>query len=375
MSQPSSTPALSLFALALSVGLLISVILGSEASALIAAVHVLVLALAIWSRAPAPAPSTREVRWGDGSYELLDKLGEGGMGEVFRARHAELRRVVAIKQIKPLRKTSEERVRFKREARVLSSLSNPHTINVFDAGIQPDGTFYYVMELLDGLDLEKLISEKGPLPGPRVIHILRQATMSLSEAHKKGLVHRDLKPANLMVCRYGGEFDFVKVLDFGLVKGGAQEGESQDDITQGGDTPGTPAFLAPESLLGRDHVTHAVDIYALGALGFFLLTGRFLFDETTPLKMMQAQLNTPPPRASEYASSEVPQALDELLALCVKKSPSDRPKDADTLLAELESLSTLYPWTREAASAQWDEVPALRLAPFSQPPLPSDLGA
>ena len=291
------------------------------------------------------------------------------MGEVFRARHVELRRDVAVKQIKPLRSSEEDRRRFEREARVLSTLSNPHTINVFDAGVREDGTFFYAMELLDGLDLEKLIQRTGPLSAPRTIHILRHAVLSLCEAHGKGLVHRDLKPANLMVCRYGGELDFVKVLDFGLVKGRLPDNDT-DPLSQDGGLPGTPAFLAPESIRGSAYVDSRADVYACGALGYYLLTGHFLFDEMTPMGMVQAQLNEKPPRASEKCPFDVPPAFDALIDRCLAKSAEERPNTME-LRTLLDQLRHENPWTREDAEAAWSSIPEAQFRLTSQPALPS----
>jgi serine/threonine-protein kinase len=290
---------LSLLGAGLSIGLVFCALWAPDLTLLIAGVNVMVVLLALWS---GPRSESDRSRASDqlvsDQYEIVSKISEGGMGEVFRAKQVELGRLVALKRIKAERLTADDRARFKREARVLSSLFNPHTINVFDAGIQNDKTLFYVMELLDGIDLRVLVEKEGPLEPARVVHILRQATMSLLEAHQKDLVHRDLKPANIMVCRYGVEFYFVKVLDFGLVKGGQiDDGDSFDVITRACELPGTPAFLAPESVSGRAHLDSRADFYSLGAVGYFLLTGAYLFDAETPLAMVRAQLHDEPPRA------------------------------------------------------------------------------
>lgn len=366
---------LRVFSLLCAVGVLLTAWFAAQYVLLVAALSAAVAVLDFFSTT-VPQSEEREEgeHLGSTEYELLEKLGEGGMGEVFRARQIGLRRDVAVKRIKPVRTNEEDRRRFRREARVLSTLSNPHTINVFDAGIHDDGTFFYVMELLDGIDLEKLVVGYGPQEPARVIHILRQAALSLAEAHLKGLVHRDLKPANLMVCRYGGESDFVKVLDFGLVKGQIPEGDGEGEpLTQDEALPGTPAFWAPESIRGSKFVDARADIYAFGALGHYLLTGRFLFEEETPMGMIRAQLNDEPQRASAQSPYEVPEALDEFLAHCLKKDVSERPQSIQEVLVTLESLALAHPWPRESALQWWQQVPVKRTSSPSLPPLPSEI--
>ena len=359
MSLKLNISGLGAFALLCSGSVLISVKLAPDLIPLLAGVNTLAAVLALVS--PAAGLKNRKgasAQWGSGSYEMLDKISEGSMGEVYRARHVELGRIVAHKRVKPTRLTKEGRARFKREARVLSSLTNPHTIKVFDAGVTEEKTLFYAMEFLDGIDLGNLVENEGPLVPARVIHIMRQATNSLCEAHEKGLVHRDLKPANLMVCRYGGETDYVKVLDFGLVKSlSHDEDESYESITNAGAIPGTPAFLAPESVSGRHFVDARTDIYALGAIGHFLLTAQFMFDADTPMEMIRAQLSDIPPRASSRSPFEIPQALDNLIAQCLEKDPIKRPQSAEELLAQLERLESELPWTRQQASEGWKDVP------------------
>lgn len=308
------------------------------------------------------------------AYEVLDKLGEGGAGEVFRARQRELGRLVALKRIKPRQLSTDEAERFRREARVLSALSNPHTINVFDAGIQREGSLFYVMELLDGLNLRQLIEKDGPLPPARVIHILRQATLSLIEAHQKGLIHRDLNPSNLMVCRYGCEFDFVKVLDFGLVKlvAAANEGESFDSITRAGAVPGAPAFTAPESISGEGSPSPVADLYALGAIGYYLLSGKYLFEAEGAVAMARAQLYEEPAPLSEVSPLETPEDLEALIHRCIKKDPKERPQSAEELFDLLEALLVRFPWTRAQARTCWQAVPDVSDWNEPEPPLPSE---
>ena len=214
-----------------------------------------------------------------GSYRLVERLGEGGMGEVWRAQHRLLARPAAIKLIRGSGagnvSASDEAVRrFEQEAQVTARLSSPHTVQLFDFGVAGDGRFYYVMELLDGLDLETLVRRHGPLPAERVIHLLRQVCHSLTEAASYGLVHRDIKPANLFVCRYGGDCDFVKVLDFGIAKAADHLIETQTiGLTAEHGLRGTPAYIAPEQVLGGSAVDSRADIYAVGCVAHFLLTG------------------------------------------------------------------------------------------------------
>ena len=214
-----------------------------------------------------------------GSYKLVERLGQGGMGEVWRAEHRLLARNAAVKLVRPevLGGGGPEdaqviRRRFEREAQATAALGSPHTIRVFDYGVTDDGTFYYVMELLAGRDLESLVREFGPVQADRVVYLLRQVCHSLAEAHARGLVHRDIKPANIYVCRLGLEFDFVKVLDFGLVKVRQPRGQQALTATME-HTTGTPAYMAPEIILGETNVDRRADVYALGCVAYYLLTG------------------------------------------------------------------------------------------------------
>src|SRR3989475_5593208 len=245
-----------------------------------------------------------------GSYRLEEKLGEGGMGEVWRARHRMLARPAAIKLIRPSiagdarAGVSEEAVRrFEREAQVIARLRSPHTVELFDFGIATDGAFYYVMELLDGLDADSLLRRFGPTPPERAIYLLRQVCHSLSEAQSCGLVHRDIKPANIFLCRYGEEYDFVKVLDFGIVKGVRDSADTSPVHTRENAVQGTPAFIAPEQAMGTD-LDGRADIYATGCVAYWLLTGQFVFTAETPmgLLMQHAQASPAPPSARTHQS-------------------------------------------------------------------------
>ena len=230
-----------------------------------------------------------------GSYHLIELLGTGGMGEVWRARHRLLARNAAIKLVRPevlgVRNDAEARLvirRFEREAQATAQLSSPHTVHLFDFGVTQEGTFYYVMELLAGRDLESLVREFGPVPANRALFLLRQVCHSLADAHARGLVHRDIKPANIYVCRMGLEYDFVKVLDFGLVKIKQGGGGTGTLATLDGTTKGTPAYMAPEIILGEADVDRRADVYALGCVAYYLLTGQLVFQADTPVKMHHA---------------------------------------------------------------------------------------
>jgi eukaryotic-like serine/threonine-protein kinase len=249
----------------------------------------------------------------------------------------------------------EDQRRFEREARVLSQLRSPHTVEVFDFVVKNTGELYYAMELLDGLNLQVAVREHGPLPPERVVDLLLQACASLKEAHDQGLVHRDIKPANLMICRYGGEFDFLKVLDFGLVKKPPSR-SSLVGITRTATVLGTPAYLAPESLNGSKFVDGRADLYALGAVGFWLLTGRLVFEHDQPLHIVQMHLKDPPPKASAHSRFTIPEALDQLLLDCLAKSPEERPQSAAVLRDRLEAVPLSERWSQERAAAWWSAI-------------------
>jgi serine/threonine-protein kinase len=307
-----------------------------------------------------------------GSYHLIEKLGEGGMGEVWRAEHRMLARPAAVKLILPERLGSDpesRRVaigRFEREAQVTATLRSPHTIELFDFGVARDGTFYFVMELLDGMDLDSLVEDFGPQPAARVVHLLRQACHSLHEAHLAGIIHRDIKPANMFVCRYGGEFDFVKVLDFGLVKHRAvrrKEDRGRTDearlaetaaiLTQVGRIAGTPAFMAPELALGDRDLDGRVDIYALGCVGYWLLTKQLVFEKFSTRDMLLAHVGTAPDRPSTRGDFEIPKELEDVILQCLEKDRNDRPPDAKTLSRMLADVHLDEQWTDEKKENWW----------------------
>jgi len=293
-----------------------------------------------------------------GSYELETMIGKGGMGEVWRARHRLLAREAAIKLIRTDvlaaqtgRAAALVRRRFEAEAKATAALRSPHTVSLFDYGPADDGSFYYAMELLDGIDLESLVKRFGPLPPERVAHILMQACDSLEEAHRTGLIHRDVKPTNLFVCRVGMNYDFVKVLDFGLVKTATADGESR--MTKDGMTTGTPAYMAPEIALGKENVDGRVDIYGLGCVAYYLLTGQLVFDEPTATVQALAHVQKEPQALSLRTEVPIPDPLERIIMSCLAKDPSDRPRSAQSLADELERAMGARRWTRENAVSWW----------------------
>jgi eukaryotic-like serine/threonine-protein kinase len=293
-----------------------------------------------------------------GSYRLGELLGRGGMGEVYRATHRMLARPAAIKLIRP--EVLAERggeiaslavTRFRREAEAAANLRSPHTVELYDFGVTDDGTLYFVMELLQGMDLETLVQREGPLPSKRVIHILRQVCESLEEAHVNGLVHRDIKPANIHVGRVGLRQDFVKVLDFGLVKSVGSLTGQDSMATAAGLTPGTPAYMAPEIALGEP-VDGRADLYALGCVAYYLLTGRLVFEGTASFQVIAKHIQEPPIPPSQRTELEVDPVLDRLVLACLAKKPEDRPQSAAELDRELGDIHK-EPWSQEEAQRWW----------------------
>jgi serine/threonine-protein kinase len=295
-----------------------------------------------------------------GSYRLERKLGQGGMGEVWLAKHQLLARPAAVKMIRPqavAASAAQQRLvlaRFEREAQATASLRSQHTIQLYDFGIARGGSFYYVMELLDGFDAHTLVARFGPTPPSRAIHLLRQACDSLGEAHERGLVHRDMKPANVFVCRYGREVDFVKVLDFGLVKVQGELGGEDGNLTVEGSVGGTPNFIAPEQVLG-DEVDGRADIYALGCVAYWMLSGEYVFQGATPLKTMMMHVEAPPTAPSSASRQPIPEDLDRLVLRCLQKDPAERPQTADDLAAQLTSIEIVQTWAGRPAREWWDQ--------------------
>lgn len=296
-----------------------------------------------------------------GSYRLVGLIGRGGMGEVWHGTHRMLARPAAIKLIKPEilgaptdKATASIIRRFQREAEAASRLQSPHTIRLYDFGQTRAGTFYFAMELLEGLDLETLLRRFGPLPAERAVYLLRQACHSLGEAHEMGLVHRDVKPANIYTCRLGREFDFVKVLDFGLVK--YDQDESILDTIKSADlTTGTPAYMAPEMASGADPVDRRADLYALGCVGYWLLTGQMVFEADSPLRMLIQHIQALPVPPSIRTGRLVQLDLERVIMRCLEKDPTRRPQSADDLLADLDGVALPHPWDQARARAWWGE--------------------
>jgi serine/threonine-protein kinase len=298
-----------------------------------------------------------------GSYELLEQLGEGGMGEVWRARHRLLARDAAIKLVRPevLGASTEDQSRlvlrrFEREAQATAQLSSAHSIRLFDYGIADDGSFYYVMELLTGRDLESFVRQFGPVPPDRAMYLLRQVCHSLAEAHERGLIHRDVKPANIYVCRMGLDYDFVKVLDFGLVKfNDARELDSRTQtlMTAAHTTIGTPAYMAPEIILGRSDIDRRADVYAIGCVAYFMLTGQLVFEGSTPMEALVSHVHQPPVPPSARSEVRIPPDLDAIVLACLEKDPDKRPQDAIALRRLLHECDTCSAWSSARARDWW----------------------
>ncbi|HEX6164865.1 MAG TPA: serine/threonine-protein kinase [Vicinamibacterales bacterium] len=296
-----------------------------------------------------------------GSYELIEQLGAGGMGSVWRGRHRFLARDAAIKLVRPEAMGDTESAaqsqlrRFEREAQATALLRSQHSIRLFDFGAAEDGSFYYVMELLEGRDLESLVKEFGPLPPERVTFLLKQICHSLAEAHARGMVHRDIKPANIFLCRMGLEFDFVKVLDFGLVQ--TRKPDASTAVTETLITAqqliGTPAYMAPEVILGKDDVDRRADVYAIGCVAFFLLTGTRVFENGNQMQTLIDHVHAEPVPPSARLGRPLPEALDRLVVDCLRKKPADRPGDAAELLDRLSSAHFPDTWSNSAASLWW----------------------
>lgn len=294
-----------------------------------------------------------------GSYHLEELLGRGGMGEVWRASHRLLARSAAVKLVRPelmgasTSQDTESMIRrFRREAEATAALHSPHTIRLFDFGVTDDRTFFYVMELLTGVDLDTLVRSSGPLPAERVIYLLRQACHSLNEAHAQGLVHRDITPRNIYTCRMGLDYDFVKVLDFGLVSFSDPRSVGQSLMTGAHTTTGTPAFMAPEVIL-EGAVDARADIYSLGCVAYYLLTGELVFEADTPMKMFVQHLQAEPVPPSQRGELPIPMGLDRLVLACLAKDPEARPQTIDELVRRLDAIPMTATWTNAAARRWW----------------------
>ena len=292
-----------------------------------------------------------------GSYQLGELIGRGGMGEVYKATHRMLARPAAIKLIRPERMGTpgssggqSALTRFRREATSAANLQSPHTVNLYDFGVTADGTFYFAMELLEGMDLETLVRKHGPQPASRLVYILAQVCESLEEAHEAGLVHRDIKPANIHVGRLGVRYDFAKVLDFGLVKRTVDSGDTITQATGAGVVPGTPAYMAPETALGQP-VDGRADLYALGCVAYFMLTGALVF-EGEGLQQLVKRLHDDPVPPSQRTELSIPPDLDALVMALLAREPAGRPSTARELRERLYALP-IPRWTQEHATEWW----------------------
>jgi serine/threonine-protein kinase len=295
-----------------------------------------------------------------GRYELTELLGRGGMGEVWRARHRFLSRPAAIKLIQPTALGPEGSVhsqmirkRFEREAEATSQLRSPHSIVIYDFGTAESGAFYYVMEHLDGLDMETLIRKHGPVTDGRAVFFLKQMCHSLTDAHAIGLIHRDIKPSNIFICRLGQDHDFVKILDFGLVRSSMRREDDQTPLTASDIVMGTPAFLAPEMAMERGKIDGRADIYSVGCVAYWLLTGHLVFEARTPAEMVVQHVTLMPTPPSTRSEVEIPAGLERIILACLEKKPNDRPGTAAELFDELQRCDIANEWSESAAQEWW----------------------
>ncbi|MFW2389643.1 MAG: serine/threonine-protein kinase [Polyangiales bacterium] len=285
-----------------------------------------------------------------GQYQLEHKLGEGAMGVVYQATHGMLKRPTAVKLLRPELGGREVHDLFRREVQLTATLKHPHTITIYDYGRTPEGLFYYAMELLDGASLQDLVDATGPQPVPRVVRILRDAALALEEAHSVGLIHRDVKPSNIMLARQGGAYDVVKVVDFGLVKRVSDEEDPGRRDTRS--IKGTPHYLSPEGVNTPHEVDARSDLYALGAVGYYLLTGRPVFEGDTVFEVCMQHVQATPAPLSEARGEPIPPELERLILSCLAKRKDDRPESAQALADALDQLD-LPRWTRADAERWW----------------------
>jgi serine/threonine-protein kinase len=287
-----------------------------------------------------------------GQYTLDTKIGEGGMGVVWRASHALLRRPTAVKLVAPHRAGDQAIRRFEREVQLTARLTHPSTVAIYDYGRTRDGTFYYAMEYLDGTDLERLVAEHGPQPPGRVVHVLTQILGALAEAHDLGLVHRDVKPANILLAPRRGEHEVAKIVDYGLAKSIELDAE-HTAVSAANSLTGTPLYMAPEAIQSPDTVDGRSDIYALGAVAWFLLVGRPPFDGASVIEICAKHLHEAPLRPSVALGRPIPAEVEDIVLSCLEKHPDARPQDARTLRSRLEASMTKDRWTAEEAAEFW----------------------
>ncbi len=286
-----------------------------------------------------------------GQYTLEAKLGEGGMGAVYRASHAMMRRPTAIKLVRPEKAGETNLARFEREVQMTARLTHPNTVTIFDYGRTPDGVFYYAMELLDGATLEDIVNADGPQPPGRVLKVLGELAGALEEAHGIDLIHRDIKPSNVILCDQGGKPDVTKLVDFGLVKETGEEGDT--GLTADAAVTGTPQYMCPESLTSPDSVDARSDLYSLGAVGYFLVTGKHIFEGGTLVEVCAHHLHTEPEPPSKRLGKPVPEDLESLLLSCLEKAPAKRPQSAAEFKERVEACQAMGEWTEEHAREWW----------------------
>lgn len=294
-----------------------------------------------------------------GQYTLDTKVGAGGMGTVYRAHHSMLRRPTAVKLLDEEKANEVTIRRFEREVQLTSQLNHPNTVAIYDFGRTPEGVFYYAMEFLDGLTLQDLVMRFGPQPEGRVIEILRQVCGSLSEAHEMGLIHRDIKPANILINRRGGLCDFVKVVDFGLVKSASP---NEVTVTQANAITGTPLYMAPETIEKSEDVDHRADIYAVGAVGYFLLTGTTVFQAENLFDLFRKQATEIPEPPSQRCQRTLHASLERVLLSCLAKDPAARPQSARELEEQLEDCTDVPRWTALEAQQWWRDYDACKVS-------------
>jgi serine/threonine-protein kinase len=298
-----------------------------------------------------------------GQYRLKDKLGVGGMGEVYRAEHLLLKRPCVIKLIRSdINSDAAAVARFEREVQAMATLTHWNTVEIFDFGHTDEGVFYYVMEYLPGMSLEDLVSQHGPLPPERTVHFLRQTCGALHEAHQLGLIHRDLKPANLFAAKLGGLHDVAKLLDFGLVRQVMREHSLSPSVTQEGSFSGSPLFMPPEQFVTYSEVDQRADIYALGCVAYFLLTGRPPFDGRNPIEVILKHTNNPVTPPSTIVP-DIPSDLESIVLRCLEKNPDDRFPDVATLERALAACACADRWTEELAKSWWRSVDEPQTSP------------
>jgi eukaryotic-like serine/threonine-protein kinase len=292
-----------------------------------------------------------------GQYTLEEEIGSGGMGQVYRASHALLRRPCAIKLLTTSRDGESNITRFEREVQLTARLTHPHTITVFDYGRTADGQFYYAMELLDGADLETLVASTGAFEPARVGHVLEQIAGALAEAHGLGLIHRDVKPSNIILSDRGGRADFATILDFGLVK----QIDRGTSVTQANVVTGTPLFMSPEMITNPDRLDGRSDLYSLGAVGYYLLTGTHVFGGATPVEVCSHHLHSQPVPPSQRLGRALPRPIEDLILRCLEKDPARRPQSAEEIEHELGNWDGIEEWTSERAREWWTQNEHLRL--------------